>query len=123
MLKPLAYYQGALAAVNVPTHAGIIRELIDEIKFADSVAEEAKMEAEELRGRIGLATRIADDAVVGEFEHRSYEGARVRQLTALNTDMRAWLAVSESAREIIGGIEVGPNGSLKIDNDWKRIEA
>lgn len=123
MLKPLSYYQGALAAVNVTTHAGIIRELIDEIKFADSVAEEAKKEVEELRGRIGLAARIADDAVAGEFEHRSYEGARVKQLAALNTDMKAWLAVSESARELIGGIEVGPNGSLKIDNDWKRIEA
>lgn len=123
MLKPLAYYQGALAAVNVPTHAAIIRDLIDDIQFADSVAEEAKKEAEELKGRIDLATRIADDAVVGEFEHRSYEGTRVKQLAALNTNMKAWLAVSASARELIGGIEVGPNGSLKIDNDFKRIEA
>lgn len=123
MLKPLTYYQGALAAVNVPTHAAIIRDLIDDIQFADSVAEEAKKEAEELKGRIDLATRIADNATVENFESRHWEKERSKQLQNLTIDMKAWLAMSPTARQIIGGIEVGPNGSLKIDNDWKRIEA
>lgn len=120
MLKSLAYYHGALAAIDVPSHAAIVRDLIAELEFEIDMRKERETEALADKKKQEIAKRIADDATQEAFDSRSYEKNRHNKLNALTNDQKLWLTISETAREKIGGVTLGEGGVLKIDNDWKR---
>jgi hypothetical protein len=120
MIKNIAYYHGALAAIDVPSHAAIVRDLIAELEFEIDMRKENETKALADKKKQEIAKRIADDATQEAFDSRSYEKNRYNKLNALTNDQKLWLTISETAREKIGGMTLGESGVLKIDNDWKR---
>ena len=122
LLHPISYYQGAAASIQGPA-AQLIADLIQELASIESEALQAQENQAALLEKLALATQIADEASVDHFESRSYEKARSKQLSQLTSVMKAWVAISPSARAAIGGITVEANGSLKVDDNWKWVEA
>lgn len=122
LLHPISYYQGAAASIQGPA-AQLINDLIQELASLESETLQAKEDQAALLEKLALATEIADDATVATFESRSYEKARSKQIHHLTGPMKAWVAISPSARAAIGGITVEVNGSLKVDDNWKWVEA
>lgn len=122
LLHPISYYQGAAASIQGPA-AQLITDLIQELANLESNVLQAKEDQQDVLAKLALATEIADEASVNHFESRSYEKARSKQIHHLTGAMKAWVAISPSARAAIGGITVEANGSLKVDDNWKWVEA
>lgn len=122
LLHPIEYYQGAAASIQGP--AGLlITDLIQELASLESEALQAKEDQQDVLAKLALATEIADKATVEAFESRKYENNRSKQVSQLTGAMKAWVTMSPSARAAIGGITVEANGSLKVDDNWKWVEA
>lgn len=122
MIKNIAYYHGALAAIDVPSHAAIVRDLIAELEFEIDTRKEVETEALTNKKKLEIAVRVADEATQEAFNCRNYETNRIKKFSDMTNDQRLWLTMSETARAKIGGLTVDETGALKIDNNWKPIE-